>query len=313
MPGYIGNPPYCKPECTSNSECAPNFACINQKCKDPCINACGVNAQCKTISHSPMCFCAPGYTGDAFTSCSIVMHTYAQEVTHPCQPSPCGPNAVCKELNRAGSCTCLTDYIGNPYEGCRPECTVNTDCSPNKACIRNKCLDPCPGSCSPHATCVVVSHLPTCTCPVGYTGDPFRQCVYQEGMFYFYFPTTAHYYILTMYLKKYFITVQNEPPTPCTPNPCGPNSECRAVNGQSVCSCMIGYNGIPPGCRPECTVSSECATNKACVNQKCVNPCPNHCGIQANCRVINHSPICSCNPGFTGDPFMRCFIQRTYT
>lgn len=181
LPEFVGSPPYCKPECTSNSECSPNLACINQKCKNPCIGACGVNAECRTVSHSPMCFCAQGYTGDAFSSCTLITYDVVQESTHPCQPSPCGPNAICKEQNKAGSCSCLQDYIGNPYEGCRPECVVNTDCAPNKACIRNKCQDPCPGTCAPLSNCVVVNHLPSCTCPIGYTGDPFHQCTYQEG------------------------------------------------------------------------------------------------------------------------------------
>jgi hypothetical protein len=54
-------------------------------------------------------------------------------------------------------------------------------------------------------------------------------------------------------------------------------------------------------------VSSECPQNRACVNQKCVDPCPGTCGLNARCEVINHSPICSCQAGFTGDPFTRCF------
>jgi hypothetical protein len=94
----------------------------------------------------------------------------------PCMPSPCGSNAVCRELNGAGSCTCLPDYLGNPYEGCRPECVLNTDCASNRACIRNKCQDPCPGTCGQNANCQVVNHLPSCTCQPGFTGDPFRFC-----------------------------------------------------------------------------------------------------------------------------------------
>jgi hypothetical protein len=79
-----------------------------------------------------------------------------------------------------------------------------------------------------------------------------------------------------------------------------------------VCSCLPNYSGTPPGCRPECVVSSECSFDKACVNQKCVNPCTSStCGTNAICRVNNHSPICSCNNGFTGNPFFVCNkIQR---
>jgi hypothetical protein len=184
MPEFFGSPPYCRPECSSNGECPTDKACITQKCKDPCINACGVNAQCKVISHSPMCFCDSGYTGDPFSNCYQQQNAIIENPT-PCQPSPCGANAVCKEYNNAGSCTCLVDYVGNPYEGCRPECTVNTDCTPNKACIRNKCQDPCPGTCGLVATCAVVNHLPVCSCPPGYTGDPYQQCRIETGKYLF--------------------------------------------------------------------------------------------------------------------------------
>ena len=74
-----------------------------------------------------------------------------------------------------------------------------------------------------------------------------------------------------------------------------------------MCSCLPNYIGSPPGCRPECVVSSECSFDKACINQKCVNPCmAGTCGSNAICRVNNHSPICTCNNGFTGNPFTIC-------
>lgn len=79
-------------------------------------------------------------------------------------------------------------------------------------------------------------------------------------------------------------------------------------------------------------------------DQKCVNPCP-ACGPNAGtkippyrdlnlstfivaphklhsfyfflclteCRVISHSAVCSCPPGYTGDPFYSCSrIPGTY-
>lgn len=96
------------------------------------------------------------------------------------------------------------------------------------------------------------------------------------------------------------------PAEPCKPSPCGPNSQCRVVNDQAVCSCLTSYIGIPPACRPECLVSAECSPNNACINQKCSDPCPGTRGINTHCEVINHSPICSCKHGFTGDPSSRC-------
>lgn len=97
----------------------------------------------------------------------------------------------------------------------------------------------------------------------------------------------------------------------CEPStsPCGPNSQCRVSNdsGQAICSCLMGFLGTPPTCRPECVTSMECPLEMACVQQKCINPCEKSpCGQNTVCRVRNHSPICTCSPGTSGDPFTRC-------
>lgn len=176
LPEFVGSPPNCKPECISNSECPNNLACINQKCRDPCPGSCGVNALCRVISHTPNCACNPGYTGDAFVQCTPIEELQPVSYINPCVPSPCGPNAICREQDNAGSCSCLPNYIGNPYEGCRPECILSTDCQSNRACIRNRCIDPCPGTCATNAECQVVNHLPSCTCIPGFSGNPFISC-----------------------------------------------------------------------------------------------------------------------------------------
>lgn len=105
--------------------------------------------------------------------------------------------------------------------------------------------------------------------------------------------------------------VEEEARNPCMPSPCGPYSECKENNGYGACSCLPGYIGVPPACRPECVVSSECALNRACVNKRCTDPCPGTCGINARCQVINHNAICSCLPGHTGDPFVRCILEQS--
>lgn len=95
---------------------------------------------------------------------------------------------------------------------------------------------------------------------------------------------------------------------PCHPSPCGPNSQCRDIYGQAVCSCLQGYVGSPPTCKPECVISTECQLNEACVNQKCIDPCPGTCGLNALCQVVNHNPICTCPERYSGDPFIRCQV-----
>lgn len=115
---------------------------------------------------------------------------------------------------------------------------------------------------------------------------------------------------LKIFLCVYFIVIE-PPQNPCIPSPCGPYSQCNEVNSHAVCSCVPNYIGTPPACRPECTSSSECSLDRACINQKCVDPCPGTCGVNARCHVTNHNPICSCSPSFTGDPFIRCLPEES--
>lgn len=96
---------------------------------------------------------------------------------------------------------------------------------------------------------------------------------------------------------------------PCVPSPCGSNAQCRNVNGVAACSCIDNYIGQPPNCRPECSINAECPSDKACINNKCNDPCPGSCGTFALCSVFNHVPMCTCLQGYTGDPFTQCNIQ----
>lgn len=173
-PNYSGTPPYCRPECVISQECPSNQACINEKCLDPCINACGNNAKCDVINHMPLCSCISGYKGDAFVGCVAISR---EEPTTPCNPSPCGENTVCTVSNDMARCSCIPPNIGNPYAGgCRPECTLNSDCPNHLACLSNHCRDPCKDLCGSNAECIVTNHVPVCTCFNGYEGDPFSSC-----------------------------------------------------------------------------------------------------------------------------------------
>lgn len=75
-----------------------------------------------------------------------------EQPSNPCNPSPCGANAICKERNGAGSCSCVPDYFGDPYSGCRPECIQDSECDRSRACVNNKCVDPCIGVCGGELT-----------------------------------------------------------------------------------------------------------------------------------------------------------------
>lgn len=314
---YIGSPPNCKPECTISQDCISSQACIRQKCVDPCPGSCGFNAQCHVINHTPICTCFDNYIGDPFTSCQpappprkkVVYLTPTLELTHsdqcleadpvledPCNPSPCGSNAQCRD----GVCTCLAEYHGDPYSSCRPECVLNSDCPRDKACFNSKCADPCPGVCASNAICEVFNHIPMCSCQNGMEGNAFVQCQRPQRML------TSTVVPVRYPPNTRYPPVELDNPNPCHPSPCGPNSQCRQINGQAVCSCVPGYIGLPPTCRPECVQNNECPLSEACSNMKCRNPCIGICGTGAQCDVINHRPICRCPARFEGDPFTHC-------
>lgn len=300
VPGYIGSPPTCRPECVVSSECQLNEACTNQKCIDPCPGTCGIGALCQVVNHNPICSCPAKFTGDPFSRCTqmsklqifstnnvSICYFLVETVipVNPCQPSPCGPHSQCTiSPSGSSSCACLPELIGAP-PNCRPECISNSECSSHLACINQKCKDPCPGICGLNAECRVVSHTPNCVCISGYNGNPMIQCETQK-------PVQPQYHA-----------------TPCIPSPCGTNAVCREQNGAGACTCLPDYIGNPyENCRPECILNSDCPSDKACVNSKCQDPCPGTCGQNADCYVVNHLPSCTCRPGFTGDPFRYCNV-----
>lgn len=71
LSGFIGQPPNCRRECESNSECSTNKVCIEQRCRDPCSGFWGLNTDCFVRNDKPLCVCRKGYAGDPSTLCSV--------------------------------------------------------------------------------------------------------------------------------------------------------------------------------------------------------------------------------------------------
>lgn len=107
---------------------------------------------------------------------------------------------------------------------------------------------------------------------------------------------------------------------PCLDNPCARNAECTVNNHKSTCICPSGLIGNPfINCyqesvqiTPECTSDYQCSNTEACINQRCENPCAenNPCFGNAECRVSNHRPLCSCPQGWGGDPKVQCYKRK---
>lgn len=66
----------------------------------------------------------------------------------------------------------------------------------------------------------------------------------------------------------------------------------------------------PPNCRAECSIDSHCPDETLCINHHCKDPCLiGICGLDAECRVINHKPLCDCPENYDGDPYIECILN----
>lgn len=195
-----------------------------------------------------------------------------------CAGSPCGINAVCRDVGGRPVCSCPTGYKGSPLSRCtRDECLDHSECRGDLACRNGVCVNPCAGTCGANANCEVRNHVPVCSCPKGYKGDPFSQCVLMD------------------------------PAELCHPSPCGVNTKCEVINGVPTCSCLPGFLGQPiQGCRHECEADSQCGPQEHCENFKCVAACA-QCGKGAECiRVSSHRAVCQCPKNYIGNPYTEC-------
>lgn len=91
---------------------------------------------------------------------------------------------------------------------------------------------------------------------------------------------------------------------------CGTGATCYGAAHRANCECPPGFVGNPNvacivlGCRS----NSDCPGEKACVSEKCVNPCEvgNLCAVPAECTVYRHKVQCTCPPGFVADAGTGC-------
>lgn len=57
-------------QCHLDQDCANHEKCLDGICVDACLTTqCGLNAQCKSTSHTGICFCSQDFTGNAYIEC----------------------------------------------------------------------------------------------------------------------------------------------------------------------------------------------------------------------------------------------------
>ncbi|CAD6236853.1 GSCOCG00008264001-RA-CDS, partial [Cotesia congregata] len=94
---------------------------------------------------------------------------------------------------------------------------------------------------------------------------------------------------------------------------CGRNAGCKSDNHKATCACDRGFFGDAyddkMGCQPiECESHNDCSDEKICDSHKCRIACLAHnpCGQNAICSTNNHQQVCTCQPGYTGEPTRGC-------
>lgn len=223
--GTSGNPYYeCiegkvqEPECKVDSDCISQHACINSRCLNPCTsdNMCTHDQECSVLDTSPlrtiMCRCPPDTFVDATGRCVPIVVTKPQcQVDFDCDDSDkcirgtcveacridrCGVNAICNSWRHQSICTCAPGYTGNAHYECTnipktpieirpPECYADSDCTYDKTCINEKCINPCsePKSCGLGAFCSANYHRAICKCPAGFEGNAEIECLARKFAF----------------------------------------------------------------------------------------------------------------------------------
>lgn len=235
---------------------------------------------------------------------------------NPCKygSTQCARDAKCLAQNHRANCVCPAGTQGNPLISCvRGVCQYNEDCLDDEACDRlnRVCRPVCDSdSCAPTARCIGQKHQPVCNCQSGTSGNPYVECSsYREQP-----QCTAD-----AECPSQLACINQRCENPCAQsNVCSPQQTCSILDTLPLrtimCRCpadMITDSSgrcVPirqdqPGCRSD----DECADADKCILGTCLLACRvERCGINAQCLSKNHRGMCSCAPGYVGNPHIEC-------
>lgn len=316
--------------CRSNSECPTDKACVNRQCVDPCLydDVCAPSAECYVFQHVIGCRCPSNMPyGDPRFMCEekkvLVEHPKPEclvdsdcpskhacineRCVNPCHIlHPCDKTAMCDVVDsipvRTMICVCPEGFIMSDKGTCElivldiaTGCRADSDCPSVEACINRICRAPC--ECGRNAHCEINNHRAVCTCEVGFQGNPNIGC----------FPVGCQHDSECDDTQACYDGVCANP---ClVDDPCSVNAECYAKQHQAYCRCPSGLQGdgytdcLTIGCR----ANSDCPSDRACINTKCLDPCVyDPCSPNSECVIIDHNAMCRCPPGTTGDPNVQC-------
>ncbi|CAH1986493.1 unnamed protein product [Acanthoscelides obtectus] len=286
----------CQGVCRTDHSCLADERCIKGVCKTVCNSdaSCGPTQICENR------ICEIGCRSDSV--CASDQACINNKCTNPCGASTtCGTCANCTVNNHVAQCSCPINFLGNPLVACTQvatrcnpscecdevgyctkSCSAMSECSCGETCVAGKCRNKCTSQsqCAQGQLCTRGACLPGC--------KSNNDCPNAE------------------YCKN------RKCQDPCAQkNACGKSALCQAADHRKVCLCPDGYQGDPAKlCEQyECSKDEDCESNKKCgLDKVCRNPCLEHnaCGANAQCRVVDRKPLCSCPPGYIGNAQVEC-------
>jgi len=268
--------------CSNNDECAPNLACTNKGCVDPCASdPCSPRALCTVDYHKHVCKCPPGFTGDAYFGACV-----------PIKKGECDHDHECPDDK-----ACYDHQCRSP-------------CSPPGHRGR---------VCGTNAECYATLHRAVCQCPLGWAGNPHETCYQRKHLFHhntFYILSINSFLLADQCLidpdcPTNKACVKNECVNPCTSTTCGERATCSVDYHRARCTCPPGLQGNPlercveAGCQSndDCRDDEQCDYSSGRCQQLCQ---PGPCLSNARCKARGHREHCECPSPNKGDGRVVC-------
>lgn len=303
--------------CSSNADCTSTQLCYGGSCQKKCRNdqnclndercmrgicrtVCNVDSVCPQGQICENRICQIGCRNDL--NCAPDQTCINKMCKNPCDsPGQCGQCAGCLVVNHGVQCSCPNGFVGDGLTGCQlpaqrcnplcecdetgtycaQACSRTTDCTCSQVCTRGKCR----AKCGANRSCPLGQLCERGACVAGCKTN--NDCAMDQTC------------------------TKGQCSDPCTDKQvCGSNALCTVTDHRLLCYCPDGYDGEPTKecVQFECQHDNDCESNKKCDKGKCRNPCLEYgaCGSNAQCRVVNHKPQCSCPPDFFGNPLTEC-------